>query len=153
MTNARQQKTLRILHTEASMGWGGQEVRILSEAQIFRANGHEVRVLANTDSDIAANASRFGVPLTTMPLRRRALSSVLTVRRFLKEWRPDVVNTHSSIDSWLVALARIGLDPWPRVVRTRHLSAPVPRNFASRWVYNRGADFVMTTGEAIVKAL
>jgi glycosyltransferase involved in cell wall biosynthesis len=39
------------------------------------------------------------------------------------------------------------------VVRTRHLSANVPRNVFSRWVYNRGADFVMTTGEAIVDAL
>jgi glycosyltransferase involved in cell wall biosynthesis len=153
MTTARQQKTLRILHTEASMGWGGQEIRILSEAKIFRANGHEVCVLANAGSDIAANASRFGIPLTTMPLRRKTLSGVLAVRRILKEWRPDVVNTHSSIDSWLVALARIGLNPRPRVVRTRHLSARVPRNPASRWVYNRGADFVMTTGEAIVSSL
>jgi glycosyltransferase involved in cell wall biosynthesis len=141
---------LRILHTEASMGWGGQEIRILTEAQTFRAHGHEVKIAANAGSEIAANAARYGVPLTLLPLARRNLSSVLTVRRFLHEWRPDVVNTHSSVDSWLVALARVGLKPRPRVVRTRHLSARVPRNFASRWVYNRGADFVMTTGEAIV---
>jgi glycosyltransferase involved in cell wall biosynthesis len=147
------QKKLRILHTEASVGWGGQEIRILTEAQFFRARGHEVLVAANEGSEIAANAARYDVPVTTLPLRKRTLPGVLAVRRLLKEWRPDVVNPHSSVDSWLVALARLGLDPRPRVVRTRHLSADVPRNFASRWVYNRGADFVMTTGEAIVDAL
>jgi glycosyltransferase involved in cell wall biosynthesis len=146
-------KKLRILHTEASVGWGGQEIRILTEAQYFLAKGHEVLIAANAGSEIVANAPRYGVPAMTLPLTHRTLPSVLAVRRLLKDWRPDVVNPHSSVDSWLVALARLGLNPRPRVVRTRHLSANVPRNFASRWVYNRGADFVMTTGEAIVDAL
>jgi glycosyltransferase involved in cell wall biosynthesis len=146
-------RTLRILHTEASMGWGGQEIRILTEAQTFRAHGHDVLVAANAGSEIAANAPRYGIPVTLLPLARRNVKSVVAVRRFLRQWQPDVVNTHSSLDSWLVALARLRLVPCPRVVRTRHLSATVPRNLASRWVYNRGADFVMTTGEAIVDDL
>jgi glycosyltransferase involved in cell wall biosynthesis len=93
------------------------------------------------------------VATAILPLTHRTLPSVLAVRRLLKEWRPDVINPHSSVDSWLVAIARLGRNPRLRVVRTRHLSANVPRNFASRWVYNSGADFVMTTGEAIVDAL
>ena len=147
------EKKLRILHTEASMGWGGQEIRILTEAQTFRSHGHEVMVAANAGSEIAANAPRYGIPVTLLPLARRNVKSVVAVRRFLREWEPDVVNTHSSLDAWLVALARLRLVPCPRIVRTRHLSAAVPRNLASRWVYNRGADFVMTTGEAIVEDL
>ena len=146
-------KKLRILHTEASMGWGGQEIRILTEAQTFRAHGHEVMVAANADSEIAANAPRYGIAVTLLPLARRNVKSVVAVRRFLREWEPDVVNTHSSLDAWLVALARLRLVPCPRIVRTRHLSAAVPRTLASRWVYNRGADFVMTTGQAIVEDL
>jgi glycosyltransferase involved in cell wall biosynthesis len=146
-------KKLRILHTEASVGWGGQEIRILTEAQYFLAKGHDVLIAANAGSEIVTNAPRYGVRAMTLPLTHRTLPSVLAVRRLLKQWRPDVVNPHSSVDSWLVALARLGLKPRPCVVRTRHLSANVPRNFASRWVYNRGADFVMTTGEAIVDAL
>jgi glycosyltransferase involved in cell wall biosynthesis len=147
------EKKLRILHTEASMGWGGQEIRILTEAQTFRAHGHEVMVAANDGSEIAGNAPRYGIPVTLLALSRRNVKSVVAVRRFLREWEPDVVNTHSSLDAWLVALARLRLVPCPRIVRTRHLSAAVPRNLASRWVYNRGADFVMTTGEAIVEDL
>jgi len=147
------ERKLRILHTEASVGWGGQEIRILTEAQTFMAHGHDVMIAANRDSEIAANAVCYGVPLTILPLERRSLAGMLALRRLIRTWRPDVINPHSSVDSWLVALARIGLEPRPRVVRTRHLSAQVPRNFASRWVYNHGADFVMTTGEAIVEAL
>ena len=146
-------KKLRILHTEASVGWGGQEIRILTEAQYFRAKGHEVLIAANAGSEIIANAPRYGVAATILPLTHRTLPSLRAVRQLLKDWQPDVINPHSSVDSWLVALARIGLQPRPRVVRTRHLSANVPRNCASRWVYNSGADFVMTTGEAIVDAL
>lgn len=146
-------KKLRILHTEASVGWGGQEIRILTEAQYFRAKGHEVLIAANAGSEILANAPRYGVATTILPLTHRTLPRMRAVRRLLMDWQPDVVNPHSSVDSWLVALARLGLNPRPRVVRTRHLSANVPRNFASRWVYNSGADFVMTTGEAIVDAL
>src|SRR5690348_11389551 len=151
--SALDERTLRILHTEASIGWGGQEIRILTEAQTFIAHGHKVMIAANRGSEISANAGRYGVPLTILPLERRSLSGIFALRRFITEWRPDVINPHSSVDSWLVALARTGLEPRPRVVRTRHLSAHVPRNPASRWVYNRGADFVMTTGEAIVDAL
>jgi len=33
---------MKILHTEASDAWGGQEIRILSEAIWFRKNGHEI---------------------------------------------------------------------------------------------------------------
>ena len=101
-------KKLRILHTEASVGWGGQEIRILTEAQYFRAKGHEVLIAANAGSEIIANAPRFDIPTITLPLTYRTLPSVLAIRRFLTEWRPDVVNPHSSVDSWLVALARLG---------------------------------------------
>ena len=33
---------MRILHTENSCGWGGQEIRILSEATGMMARGHLV---------------------------------------------------------------------------------------------------------------
>lgn len=146
-------RPLRIVHTEASKGWGGQEIRILTEARAVLARGHDVRLLANADSEILKAAPAFGVPAEAADLARKAPAAVLALRRRIKALAPDVINPHSSVDSWLVALARIGLKPRPRVVRTRHLSAPVPRNPASRWVYNAGCDFIMTTGEAIVEAL
>ena len=144
---------MRILHTEASRGWGGQEIRILTEARVFMKHGHDVHILANADSKILAAAPDYGVPASAIDLRRKSLSAFLEMRAFLRDWRPDVVNPHSSVDGWMVALARIGLTHRPRVVRTRHISASIPRNFGSRWIYRHGCDFVMTTGVAIVEQM
>jgi glycosyltransferase involved in cell wall biosynthesis len=144
---------MRILHTEASRGWGGQEIRILTEARIFLDHGHDVLLLADRQSEILAAAPKYGVPVKGIDLSKKSPAAFRAVRAVLRDWRPDVVNPHSSVDSWMVALARIGLSPRPRVVRTRHISAPVPRNPASRWTYRHGCDFVMTTGELIVEQL
>jgi glycosyltransferase involved in cell wall biosynthesis len=74
------------------------------------------------------------------------------MRGFLREHSFDVINTHSSTDSWLVALASAG---WraPPLVRTRHISAPVPNNQATRWLYRRASAHVVTTGEALREQL
>ena len=37
---------LRILHTEASRGWGGQEIRVLTEAGGLARRGHELLLAA-----------------------------------------------------------------------------------------------------------
>ena len=81
-------------------------------------------------------------------LRARNLQGLFALRRWLAEHRPDVVNTHSSTDTWLTALARLTLDGLA-VVRTRHISAPVPRNLPSRWLYRHAVDRIATTGEAL----
>jgi len=62
------------------------------------------------------------------------------------------VSTHSSTDSWLSALALAWLGrPYP-IVRTRHISAPVPRNPLSQWLYAQAAHIV-TAGVALKKDL
>jgi len=144
---------LRILHTEASLGWGGQEIRLLTEAQSFVAHGHAVRLVCDPDSDIAKAAPDFGIETETMPLKKKTLGALGAMRRAIRGWRPDIVNCHSSIDHWLAAVGRIGLTPKPAIVRTRHISAPVSRNRPTRWLYNRGCAHVMTTSEAMVAEL
>jgi glycosyltransferase involved in cell wall biosynthesis len=61
----------------------------------------------------------------------------------------DVINTHSSTDSWLAAIATCLLRHAPHIVRTRHISAPVPRNLATRWLYRDATRRVVTTGERL----
>ncbi|MBE0622755.1 MAG: glycosyltransferase family 4 protein [Burkholderiales bacterium] len=140
---------MRILHTEASCGWGGQEIRILEEAKGLIARGHEVTLACPAAAHIFAAAPRFGVPAVDLPIARKNLAGLFALRRHLAQARPDVVNTHSSTDSWLTALACTALRRSPPVVRTRHISAPVPRNAASRWLYGGAVSHVVTTGEAL----
>ncbi len=61
---------LNIVHTEASCGWGGQEVRILTESQGLIRRGHAVQILCNAESAIRAKAEELGIPVTTLPLLR-----------------------------------------------------------------------------------
>ncbi len=140
-------RKLRIVHTESSCGWGGQEIRILTESQGMLERGHSVHLLCVQDSNIHREALKRGIPVTALPIARKKLKGVFALRTWLKANPVDVINTHSSTDSWLVALARIGLGI--PVVRTRHVSAVIPDNAATRWLYTRGCDFVVTTGEQL----
>jgi len=144
---------MKILHTEASSGWGGQEIRILTESQVFIKNGHEMMVAADIDSQLAKKAPSFNVPIHVIDLKKKNLKSLLALRQLIKQLQPDVISCHSSTDHWLSAIARLTLNKRPSIVRTRHISAPVTRNSPTKWLYNQGSDALMTTGIGIREAL
>ena len=140
---------LRILHTESSLGWGGQEIRVLTEARGVAARGHDVLLAAPASSRIFAEAPAFGVQAVDLPIARKRPGGLFALRRLLARTPFDVVNTHSSTDTWLAALACATLARAPALVRTRHISAPAPRNAATRWLYTRAARRIVTTGERL----
>lgn len=144
---------LKIVHTESSLGWGGQEIRILSEAQGLIRRGHEVKLLCPPEARIFTEAPSYGVPAVPLPIGRKRLAGLRALVDWFRDNRCDVVNSHSSTDAWLVALAMLVLGRPSAVVRTRHISAPVPRNWPTRWLYTRGAAHIVTTGEALRRAL
>lgn len=139
---------LRILHTEASKGWGGQEIRVLEESSGLRARGHEVQIAAPAEAQIVAAAKRYSIPVHTLPIDRRNLRSIRALLRLFSEFRPDVIVTHSSTDSWLVALTARISSARPAVVRMRHLSTPVARGPLNRWLYGHAVRRLVTTGQA-----
>ena len=142
---------LAILHTESSLGWGGQEIRVLTEARGVARLGHDVLLAAPAQSRIFAEAPRFGVKARAIPIARKGARGVLALRQLLARNAFDVLNTHSSTDTWLAALARATLASAPPIVRTRHISAPLPRNRATRWLYNTATARIVTTGERLRK--
>jgi len=144
---------LRIVHSESSCGWGGQELRILVESEGLLRRGHDVRLVCPAEAPICEAARRRGVPVAPLPIARRNLAALRAVRRWLKAHRADVINTHSSTDSWLVSVAAKLLGPRTPVVRTRHIAAGVRRGPLSRWLYTRGANVVVTTGGTTRRAL
>jgi glycosyltransferase involved in cell wall biosynthesis len=66
--------------------------------------------------------------------------------------KPDVVGTHSSVDSWAGLLAA-RMARVPVALRYRHVSAPVHAHFMNRLLYRRSCDHVLTTAECIRKEL
>jgi glycosyltransferase involved in cell wall biosynthesis len=140
---------MRILHTEASTGWGGQEIRILDEAAGFIARGHVVHVAAPEDAPILQAAVERGIPSYAVPLNRKNAKSLWALARVISKFKPNVVVTHSSSDSWLAAALHRFIHPRPVIVRLRHISTPISRGVQNRWLYGRVPKRVVTTGEAI----
>ncbi|MBI5666026.1 MAG: glycosyltransferase family 4 protein [Nitrospirae bacterium] len=141
---------MRILHTEASLAWGGQEIRIIRESEGMRARGHQVFIIAPPESDIYQRAGEMGFQTKAVKFQRRSFFSIIReIVRFIESEHIDVVNTHSSKDSWLVLpSARLARNK-PFAIRTRHLSVPISKDPFTRVLYNSLPHFIITTGEAI----
>lgn len=144
---------MKILHTESSCGWGGQEVRILTESEGMIARGHQVTIACPDHANIYREAKQRGITTVALPIEKKKLSSLWAMRKFLARNQFDVINTHSSTDSWLVSLCLAWKKQRPGIVRSRHLSTPVHRNRTSLWLYRKGNDFIVTTGEKLRQTL
>ncbi|MBM4301920.1 MAG: glycosyltransferase family 4 protein [Deltaproteobacteria bacterium] len=140
-------KSLTILHTESSLGWGGQERRILVEAKAMRQRGHRLVFACDCRGELYLRVR--GRDFLTVPLvfgGRRNFSAWFKLLRLLATGEVDILNTHSSLDSWVGTLAWRSLRNRPLLVRTRHLSTLVRDNRRTRWLYQTPAAIV-TTGE------
>lgn len=138
-----------ILHTEASHGWGGQEIRILTESRALIRRGFDVRLLADPQSIIFQRAASYGVPAISLRLKKKRMLELFSMIRALSALRPVIVVTHSSTDHWIVAIARFFLKVKPAIIRLRHISAPVSDNLATRWLYRSATDYIVTTSSLI----
>jgi len=144
---------LKILHTEASTGWGGQEIRILEEASRMREMGHEVEILCDPSALMCERAQRFGFTPLTTPMNKKKLSYLPSFFRTVSRIQPDIVNTHSSTDAWMAAIWNEMRGRKATLIRTRHVSAPVKNHLSNRWLYARAHRAVATTGHWITNHL
>ena len=135
-----------VLHTEASPGLGGQEVRTLNEARWTMERGWRVLLAGQPDGRLVERARAAG--LESAPIRMAGpvdLRALARLVRLIRRERVSLVHTHSSIDAWLGGMAaRLCRVP---VGRTRHVSIAIRRGLNP--VYRRLADRVITSGEAI----
>ena len=142
---------LHIVHSEASSCWGGQELRVLTEIQGIIKKGHRVSLLCDERSYVSKEAIKRNINVFHFPLAKRRLKTVIALRKWLRHNKADVINTHGSKDSWLMALAARTLRDSPPIVRSRHVSSPVKNDFCHRWLYTKAAQHIVTTGESIKK--
>ncbi len=144
-------KSLHILHSESASGWGGQEIRVFQESELLLERGHRVSLVCQPESFLwnkckTVNSSNFTFyPLLMKnPANPFSLASVLNI---FKKAKPDIIHTHSSIDSWLVGSAA-KFSGFP-VIRSRHISIPIKSLFPNNWLYSRIPSKIITSGDAI----
>jgi glycosyltransferase involved in cell wall biosynthesis len=133
------------VHTEASIGFGGQELRILAECRWLTAHGFDVLIVAQPESRLAAEARDADIAVAELAMRRPLdAAAIVALRRMLKARAAALVHTHSSVDSWIGGLAArsLGLP----VVRSRHVSIAVPRR---RTLVYALAHRILTSAERV----
>ena len=142
---------MHIVHTEADGGKGGQPLRIINESLGLIQRGHQVTILCPDSAPLHALAQDAGLTVVTMPLRRKNLKNLQSLRHWLKSHRQsiDVINSHNSADTWLVALANLTLSNPVPLVRTRHASGVPRNNWTTRWLFRKACAHIVTTGEAL----
>lgn len=137
---------IRILHTEWSGGWGGQEIRILHEMLSVRALGVEVFLACRSDSILKQHVEQHHIPVFVLPFNGNAdLKTLFSLKRIIKQNQIDIVNTHSGKDTWVGGFAAkfAGV----KFIRTRHLSNRIKT--ARTNFINELADYIITTGSSI----
>lgn len=144
----------RIAHSEASLGWGGQEHRILAEMQGFRRRGSEVWLIAPEKSQLYQRADQAGVPVVAQRFDQRILLPfhALNMARWLRQHRIQIVNPHSSRDGWLLTIAA-RMARVPLIIRSRHFDVPIPNRSLSRLMYKEWSHHIITTSPKITETL
>jgi glycosyltransferase involved in cell wall biosynthesis len=142
-----------IIHTEASLGWGGQEIRILSECLWFRGQGFRCILMANSSSKIFEAFTHNGFETIDVAFTKKSQIGdfLLCLDRF-RHLRPNMVGTHSNIDT-RVALAAAAAAGVPKRIRYRHVSIPVKNSPWNRIIYRKFTTGVITTACSISSAL
>ena len=139
-------KAIKVLHTEWSDGWGGQEIRIINEMIALREQGVEVFLACTNHAQIKQKALDNNIKVFTLPFRGNAdFKTLFGIKKIIQENQIDIVNTHSGKDTWVGGLAAklAGV----KFIRTRHLSNPI-KSSRSNFI-NELADYIFTTGEGV----
>ncbi|GAB4319286.1 MAG: glycosyltransferase family 4 protein [Candidatus Sumerlaeia bacterium] len=152
-------KPLKIFHINMHRHWGGQPNRTLTEARELARRGHDVVVAGPHGSLLVARARAAGLR-TFDDLR---LQRGLRPRAFWSDWRRlralfcrerfDIIHTHGSQDTWVCALALLGLNPRPCFIRSRHNTFPVAPHLFNKWLYARVIDHVITISPQVIPLL
>ena len=139
-------KKIKILHTEWSDGWGGQEIRIINEMIAVRECGIDVVLVCRENSKIRQKANELNIKVFCLPFKGNMdFVTLFHLVKIIKKEKIDIVNTHSGKDTWVggIAAKLAGV----KFIRTRHLSNKINQ---SRLNFINGlADFIFTTGESV----
>lgn len=138
--------SIKILHTEWSDGWGGQEIRIINEMIAVREKGIDVFLACRDHSIIKEKAIENGIQVFVLPFRGNVdFKTMFALIKIVKDYKIDILNTHSGKDTWVGGLA--AKLSGAKFIRTRHLSNRI-RNSRLNFI-NELADYIFTTGESV----
>lgn len=142
-----------ILHTESSLGWGGQEIRIFQEMQAMQDRGHRVFLASPPQSRLTQEAKKAGIQVWTFsPARFEFPASIARLALVFRREKVQVINTHSSRDSYIAGIAA-RIARVPLLIRSRHIDVEYPNISISRLAYSVLPHAITTTSDRISQKL
>ncbi len=156
---ATQNKTAypRVLHLSERAFWCGESNRVRVVCQGLQQHGWPVWLGVPASSALARVATEKGLPVNTRfafrhGLRPGALGhDVRLLRQLQREHQFDIIHLHTSVDTWVAALA-FGFQRnrrRPLLVRTRHSDHRAAHDPVHRWLYRRAIDHVVLSSASL----
>jgi glycosyltransferase involved in cell wall biosynthesis len=138
---------VKIFICESSTTVGGQELAVLLHAEGLLKRGYDLRLILEPGTPIAKMAEEKKLPLTLLSMQKsRYPQAIVRLRALIQRHRPMILQVNSSRDSWIGSIAARLIRPRPKVIRIRHISAPLNRNLTTRLLYQQLLDMVVVTG-------
>ncbi len=154
MNEFSERTRIRVLHTESSLDLGGQELRVLREAEGMTKRGYPVILAVSPESRLRREAEQAGIPVEPVAFRKTRFAGLIgDVLRVIRKHGIRIVNTHGSLDSWTASLAARLSPARPFVIRTRHKSTPVTNTIRHRLLYKVLPHAIVTTGANVREQL
>ena len=142
-----------IIHTEASLGWGGQEIRTLTECRWFQKQGFRCILMASDASQISKAFKAENIEVIPMEFKKSTqIGDFFRCFKMFKQLKPELVGAHSNIDT-RVAIAAAAAAGIKRRVRYRHVSIPVRASPWNHLLYRKSATAIITTAKSITREL
>ena len=86
-------KIIRVLHTEWSNGWGGQEIRIINEMIAVHEEGVDVFLACRDDAVIKKKALENNIKVFTLPFIGNVdFKTLFGLKKIIKTYSIDIVN-------------------------------------------------------------
>lgn len=141
-----------ILHTESSMNFGGQELRICLEMEKLRQYGVYSILACRPKSKIATIAKEKGLKYYEVPFNTTLDPiSISRLCSIIRNNKVDIINSHGSKDAWNAAfICKAKGIPF---VRSRHIGLQPRKHVFGRMIYTTLADKVLVTGKYIANLL
>jgi glycosyltransferase involved in cell wall biosynthesis len=137
---------MRSLHIDTARTWRGGQNQVRLTVGGLVAAGHEARLLAHGDGELARRAEAEHLPLETFePRSEFDVQAAWAMGAMLDRFNPDVVHAH---DPMAVALAAMALrmksnrPGRPLVVASRRVDFHLKRHAFSRWKYGHVDVFI-----------
>lgn len=135
---------MKILHTESSMHWGGQEFRTLLEHEYLNNHGDESWLACHPASQLYQKAIVRGtkniIAINLTKAWRLDIAFRLLIICKLK--KINIINSHSAKDSLLCMLAFL---MGTTLIRSRQITNPIRKKFS----YSFGCTHVLAAAEVI----